>query len=191
MKFRYFWPLLAVVFLLTGCGKEEKREATELCNFLQQRQADFAAANAQEKDLFGSTRAWAESIIAQGSGHGRGLEENAASADALANSASAVSGQLSQLRQALSDLQLHKEYPQTVRGNLENQIMQRMKKLQEVRTNLTSSAANFREFAQSRAYKGDSYPGGIDKLNSILGSYSAADEVLAKAVTDLKEKYKI
>jgi len=190
VKTRYTW-LLAAALLWTGCGKQEQQEAATFCNFLTQKQADFAATNALEKDLLGSTLAWAEGIINRGAGHGKDLAENATSADELSKSAAVVSTQLGQLRQALSDQPLHQEYPMTVRGDLVNQLMKRQRMLQEVRTALDASAASFREFAQSRAYTGDTYPAGIDKLNSMLGGHSGADDVLAKAIADLKAKYKI
>jgi hypothetical protein len=187
---RYIW-LLAAALLWTGCGKQEKQEATTLCNVLTQKQADFTATNALEKDLLGSTREWAEGIINRGAGHGKDLTENATSAQELSKSAATVSVQLGQLRQALSDQQLHEEYPQTVRGDLVKELMRRQRMLQDVRTALDASAASFLEFSQSRAYTGDTYPSGIDKLNAMLGSYKGADDIVAKAITDLKSKYQI
>src|ERR1039457_876197 len=55
VKLRYCW-LLATVALFSGCGKEERMEAVRLAKTLQQKSADFAAANAMEKDFVASGR---------------------------------------------------------------------------------------------------------------------------------------
>ena len=190
MKLRYCWLLTAVLFW-TGCGKEERREATSLVNVLSQKQADLAAINALENDLLGSTRSWCEGITSNGGGKGKDLAENAASAKALAQSAGVVATQLGQLRQSIYDQPLTQEYPQSVRSTLINQIMKRQKMLQEVRMALDASAANFLEFGQSRTYKGDTYPAGIDKLTAILAAYHGPEDVVGKAIHDLKVKYTI
>jgi hypothetical protein len=190
MKLRYCW-LLGAVLVVTGCGKQERREATSLCTVLSQKRADLAAINALEKELVGSTRAWYEGIINNGAGQGKGLEENAASAKTLAQSAALVSTQLGQVRQAIYDQPLKEEYPQGVRSTLINQLMKRQRMLQEVQVALDACAANFAEFAQSRAYKGDTYPAGIDKLNSLLGGYTVPEDAVGKAIDDLKAKYTI
>jgi hypothetical protein len=190
MKIRYCW-LLAAVIVWTGCGKAERREATSLCNILSQKQADLKATNALEKDLLGSTKSWCEGIIASGAGRGKALEENAVSAKELAQSAAVVSTQLGQMRQAIYDQPLKEEFPEGVRSALINQLMKRQKMLQEVRAALEASSAGFLEFSQSRAYKGDSYPAGIDKLNSLLSGYSGPEDALGKAIQELKVKYTI
>jgi hypothetical protein len=190
MRIRYCW-LLAAVVLWTGCGKEERREATSLYRILNQKQADLTAINALEKDLLGSTRSWCEGIIANGAGRGRDLDENAVSANALAQSASVVSTQLGQLRQTIYDQPLKQEYPQGVRSALINQLMKRQKMLQEVRAALEASAADFLEFARSRSYKGDTYPEGIAKLNSLLSTYNGPEDAMGKAIEELKVKYTI
>jgi hypothetical protein len=183
--------LLAAVLVWTGCGKEERREGTSLYKVLSRKQADLAAINALEKDLVGSTRAWYEGIINNGAGLGKGLEENAASAKSLSQSAALVSAQLGQLRQAIYDQPLKQEYPQGVRDTVINQLMKRQRTLQEVRAALDACAASFVEFEQSRAYKGDTYPAGIDKLNSLLSGYTGAEDAVGKATEDLKVKYTI
>ena len=190
MKLRYCW-WLPVLLLWTGCGKEERREATTFYKVLTQKQADVAATNALEKDLLGSTRSWVESIINSGSGHGKQLEENAASAKALSQSAALVATQLGQFRQAIYDLPLKQEYVQGLRSTLINQILKRQKTLQEVRMALDGSATNFLEFARSRSYTGDTYPAGIDKLNGMLSNYVGPEDSVAKAIEDLKTKYQI
>jgi hypothetical protein len=190
MKFWYCW-LLAAALCFTGCGRQERREAVSFYKVLSQKGADFAATNALEKDLLGSTKAWCEGITSNGAGRGKQLEENTDSATALSQSAALVSVQLGQFRQALNDQPLKQENVQSVRGNLMKQIMTRQKMLQEVRTALDSSAADFKAFAQSRAYIGDTYPAGIDKLTSMLERYKGPDDVIARAIVDLKAKYKI
>ena len=99
--------------------------------------------------------------------------------------------QLGQLRQAIYDLPLKEGYPQNVRSTLINKIMHRQKILQEVRTALDASAAGFLDFARSRAYNGDSYPPGIDKLNSLISGYTGPEDAVGKAVEDLKVKYSL
>jgi hypothetical protein len=100
-----------------------------------------------------------------------------------------VANQLGHLRQAIYDLPLHQEYPQSVRSGLINQMMQRQKKLQDVRLALEASSAGFLDLARSTAYKGDSYPPAIDKLNSLTSGYVMPEDALAKAIGDLKVKY--
>jgi len=188
MKLRYCW-LLAAVLVWTGCGKEERREGTSLFNVLTQKHADMAAVNALEKDLVGSTRAWYEGIINNGAGKGKDLEQNAESAKSMAFSASEVANQLGHLRQGIYDLPLQQEYPQSVRSAVINQMMQRQKKLQEVRLALEASSAGFLDLARSTAYKGDSYPPEIDKVNSLTSGYVMPEDALAKAIGELKVKY--
>jgi len=182
------WFMAAAV-LLTACGRQERREAASLCRALSGKQADLVAVNNLEKDLVGSARPWCEGILSNGGGKGKVLEENAESAKTLAMSASAVATQLSHLRQTIYDLPLKEEYPQSVRSALINQIMQRQKRLQEIRMALDASAADFLNFSRSRDYKGDSYPAAIDKLNTLLSGYAAPDDALGKAIGDLKTKY--
>ena len=187
-KFQYC-GLLAAMVCLAACGKQERREAALLCQTLSQKQADLAAVNALEKDLLGSTRSWCDGIVNNGGGKGKELEENAESAKTLALSAGAVANQLGQLRQAIYDLPLKEEYPQSVRGVLINQILHRQKMLQDVRMALDASAAGFLDAARSRAYVGDTYPAGIDKLHSLVSGYSGPEDALGKAIQDLKVKY--
>ena len=190
MNLRYSW-ILAAALVWSGCGRAERKEAVTFCKVLTQKQADFAATNAMEKDVLGNTRMWCEGITVNGAGPGKDLGENADSAKSLAQSAGLVSTQLGQLRQSLYDQPLQKENLQTIRANLLSQIMKRQKMLQDVRTALDGAAANFLEFQQSRAYTGDTYPAGIDKLSSMLGGYTGPEDLLGKAIADLKATYKI
>ena len=185
---KLYWVLAAAV-LLTACGGPERREAASLCKTLSQKQADLVAVNNLEKDLMGSLRPWCDGIVNNGGGKGKELEQNAESAKTMAFSASEVANQLGHLRQAIYDLPLHQEYPQSVRSGLINQMMQRQKKLQEVRLALEASSAGFLELLRSTAYKGDSYPPAIDKLNSLTSGYVMPEDALAKAIGDLKVKY--
>ena len=186
---RKLYAVLAAAVLLAACGGPERREAASLCKALSQKQADLAAVNNLEKDLMGSVRPWCDGIINNGAGKGKDLEQNAESAKSMAFSASEVANQIGHLRQAIYDLPLHQEYPQTVRSALINQMMLRQKKLQEVRLKLEESSAGFLDLARSTAYKGDSYPPAIDKLNSLTSGYVMPEDALAKAIGELKVKY--
>jgi hypothetical protein len=187
---RYCW-LFAAVIIWTGCGREERREATSFVKILTQKQSDLAAINYLEKDLLGSTRAWCESIIANGAGKAKDLTDNAVSAKELAKSAEVVSAQLGQLRQEIYGHPLKQEFTMEVRANLLKQISVRQRVLQDVRTGLQTSASNFEQYAQTRDYKGDSYPPEIDRLYSKLSTYSGPEDVMGKAIKELKVKYTI
>ncbi len=183
--------LLAAVLVWSGCGGAERREATSLLQVLDQKKAELAGINGLEKDLLGSVRAWSEGIIAKGGGAGKELQENAAAAKGLSDAASIVATQLSQFRQTLSSQPLKEEFPQSVRSTLMNQIMKRQKMLQELRMALQGSADGFLEFGRSRSYHGDTYPAGIDKLNSMLSTYRGPEDAVSKAMQDLRVKYTI
>jgi len=186
---RKLYGVLAGAALLAACGGPERREAASLCRTLTQKQADLTAVNNLEKDLMGSVRPWCEGIINNGAGKGKELEQNAESAKSMAFSASEVANQLGHLRQAIYDLPLHQDYPQSVRSGLINQMMQRQKKLQEVRMALEAASAGFLDLARSSGYKGDSYPPAVDKVNSLTSGYVMPEDALAKAVGELKVKY--
>jgi len=186
---RKLYGVLAGAALLAACGGPERREAASLCRALTQKQADLTAVNNLEKDLMGSVRPWCEGIINNGAGKGKELEQNAESAKSMAFSASEVANQLGHLRQAIYDLPLHQDYPQSVRSGLINQMMQRQKKLQEVRMALEAASAGFLDLARSSGYKGDSYPPAVDKVNSLTSGYVMPEDALAKAVGELKVKY--
>lgn len=190
MKVHCGWLLMAVAVSF-GCGKAERNEAVTLCKVLEQSRADFATANSQEKDLLGGVRAWAEGIIANGGGRPAELEQNANVAKDLSNSAAGIGTRLGQVREALSNLALHEEYLQGIRTDLINKIARRQRLLQEVRVALQDTAAGFDGFRQSRAYTGDTYPGGIDKLNSLVQGYKEPDDSVAQAAAGLRTKYKI
>ena len=190
MKLRYCcW--LAAVALFSGCGKEERIEAVGFSNILQQKHADFASANALEKDLLASARSWCGSIMENGAGRGDQLNQNAAVAQDLAKSAAFISTQVGAVRQAIYDVSLKQEYPQSIRVNLITQLTKRQRSLQEVRALLDDSAPGFLDLRLSKDYKGDAYPGGIPKLNAMLESYGSPRDVVGEAIQSLKTKYDI
>jgi hypothetical protein len=190
MKLRYCGLLLAVA-LFSGCGRQEKKEAITLYKVLRQNQANFRSTNASEKEFLDGTKAWAEGVAGNGSGTGALLDRNAAACQEMAQSAVVLSNQLGQVRQAIYDLSLKEEYPQSIRVGLLSQIQKRQKLLQEVRAALQDSAKGFTEFAQAKGYKGDSYPGGIGQLTTMLSGYKGPDDAVAQAITSLQEKYSI
>jgi len=190
VKLRYCcW--LAAVALFSGCGKEERIEAVGFSNILQQKHADFASANALEKDLLASARSWCGSIMENGAGRGDQLNQNAAVAQDLAKSAAFISTQVGAVRQAIYDVSLKQEYPQSIRVNLITQLTKRQRSLQEVRALLDDSAPGFLDLRLSKDYKGDAYPGGIPKLNAMLESYGNPKDVVGEAIQSLKTKYDI
>jgi hypothetical protein len=190
VKLRYCW-LLAAVALFSGCGKEEHNEAVRFCKTLQQKSADFAKANAMEKDFLASARSWCESIMANGAGRGDQLNQNAAVARDLAKSAAFISTQVGAVRQAIYDEPIKQEFPQSIRVNLITQLTRRQRTLQDVRALLDDSAPGFLDLRLSRDYKGDAYPGGITKLNAMLEGYSSPADVVTDAIASLKTKYNI
>jgi len=190
VKLRYCW-LLAAVALFSGCGKEERTEAVRFSKTLQQKSADFAEANAMEKDFLASARSWCDSIMADGAGRGDQLNQNAAVAKDLAKSAAFISTQVGTVRQAVYDEPIKHEYAQSIRVNLITQLTKRQRLLQESRALLDDSAPGFLDLRLSRDYKGDSYPGGIPKLNVMLEGYSSPADIVADAIKSLKTKYDI
>jgi hypothetical protein len=186
----YAIPLVAAILFCSGCGQERK-EAVTFCQTLKQKDVDMAATNLLEKDLMRGTRDWCDGIVASGAGRGAKLDENAATAKVLAESASVVSGQLSTLRQAIYDQPLKQDYPQSVRSNILKELMERQKRLQTLRSDLQAAAAGFLGFRDSRAYKGDSYPAEIGKLANMLGNYGGPIDPLAKAIEDMKATYEL
>jgi hypothetical protein len=182
---------LAAVVLFSGCGKEERTEAVRFCKTLQQKSADFASANAMEKDLLASARSWCGSIIENGAGRGDQLNQNAAVAKDLAKSAAFISTQVGAVRQAIYDESLKHEYPQSIRVSLITQLTKRQRSLQDVRALLDDSAPGFLDLRLNRDYKGDAYPGGIPKLNVMLEGYTSPHDVVGDAIQSLKTKYSI
>jgi hypothetical protein len=182
--------LVAAVFLF-GCGKAERAEAVKLSKVLTEQQPNFTKANTMENDLVASARAWSSGIVANGAGHGAELQQNATVATELAKSAVATSAELGKVRQAVYDLSLQEDYPQSIRVNLITVLTKRQRDLQDMRALLEQSAPQFLDYQNNKSYKGDQYPGGIGKLDAMLGPYSAPDDAVGAAIADLKAKYKL
>lgn len=181
--------LLAAATLITGCGKQERMEAVQLAKVLKEKKADSAAANAIERDLVSRARVWCSGIAANGAGRGVELDQNAAMAAELAKAAVAASTQLSQVRQAVDALQLQEEYPRSVRNTLITQLTRRQRLLQDMRALLQESGPQFLEYRQSKAYQGDTYPGGVGKLDTLLHTYQEPEDAVGTALAALKAKY--
>ena len=190
VKLRYCW-LLAAVALFSGCGKEERMEAVRLAKTLQQKSADFAAANAMEKDFVASGRSWCGSVIENGSGRGDQLKQNMAVAKDLAKSAQFISTQVGAVRQAVYDEPIKQEYPQSIRVNLITQLTKRQRFLQEARALLDDTGPGFLELGLGPGYKGDSYPESIPKLNVMLEGAASPADIVGEAIKSLKTKYDI
>jgi len=190
MKVRYCC-VVAAVLLSSGCGKEERMEAVRFDKVLTQKKAAFAESNVQEKEFVSGVRGWCAAMTSGGAGTGAQLDQNASVAQDLAKSAAAVSAQVGLVRQAVYDLPIQKEFTQGIRNTLIGELTRRQRQLQEIRSALKESAAAFDGFRQSRNYKGDTYPAGIDKLTRILGSYKEPGDAVSEAVTALTAKYGI
>src|SRR6266567_991156 len=181
--------LLAAVAFIMGCGKQERTEAVQLAKVLAEKKVNFASANTIEKDFVSSARAWCGGITANGAGRGVELDQNATVAAELAKSAVAVSTQLSQVRQAVDGQPLKEEYPRNVRNVLITQLTKRQQLLQDMRALLEQSAPQFLEYRHSKAYVGDTYPDGIGKLDALLHTYKAPEDVVGTSLAALKAKY--
>ena len=183
--------LLAIAALITGCGKQARTEAVQLTKVLTEKKANFASADAIEKDLVSSARAWCGGITANGAGRGVELGQNATVAAELAKSAVAASAALSQVRQAVDGQPLKGEYPRSVRNVLITQLTTRQRLLQDIRALLEQSAPQFLEYRHDKAYVGNTYPEGIGKLNTLLQAYKAPEDGVGTALAALKAKYKL
>lgn len=183
--------VLAGGALFTGCGRQAQREATALCQVLEKSQPGYNNANAMERDLVASTRGWTESIMTGGAGRGDELAQNAGVAKELAHSADLISTVLGELRKAAYDQAIQKEDVQAVRSTINAQISKRQKFLSDIRAVLMETATQFEGLGQSRAYKGDSYPAGIDRLSQLLQSYHSPEDAVRQALETLRGNYGI
>ena len=181
--------LAALAVCITGCGRQERIEAVQLAKALHAKTADYAASNKTEKDFIESARAWCTGITTNGAGRGAELDQNATVATEIAKSAVAVSAQLGQVRQVVDDQPLKEEFPKQVRNTLITELTKRQRVLQDMRALLEQSAPQFLDYRKLKSYAGDTYPDGIGKLNTMLGSYTEPDDVIAAALKALKEKY--
>lgn len=184
-----FCLLMAAAACITGCGKQERNEAVQLAKALTAKKADYANSNKTEKDFVESARAWCAGITTNGAGRGAELDQNSSVASQIAQSAVAVSAQLSQVRQVVDDLPLKAEFPKEVRNTLITQLTKRQRMLQDMRALLEQSAPQFLEYRKIKTYAGDTYPDGIGKLNAMLGTYTEPDDAIAIALAALKAKY--
>jgi hypothetical protein len=183
--------LLAATLCITGCGNQARTEAVQLAKALSAQKANFADANAMEKDLISSARAWCGGITANGAGRGAELDQNAAVAGQLAKSAVAISAKLSQVRGAIDDQPLKEEYPRSIRNTLTTQLTKRQRLLQDVRAMLEQAAPQFLEYRHNTSYAGDTYPDGVGKLNTMLGVYKPPEDELGTALAALQTKYSL
>ena len=184
-----FGLLVAAAVAISGCGRQERTEAVQLAKVLEGQKANFASANAIEKDFAGNARAWCEGITASGAGRGAELDQNASVAAQLAKSAVAASTQLSQVRMAIDATNLTEEFPEHVRNELTTQLTRRQRSLQEMRSLLEESAPQFLDYKKMKAFAGDSYPGGVSRLDALMRSYQPPADALGAAIAELQEKY--
>lgn len=183
--------IFAAAVLLTSCGKQERAEAERFHDALAAKQANAASADRIESEMVTNARAWCGAITAGGGGKGVELDQNASVAAELAKSAVAVSTELSAIRQAVDAETLTAEFPRNLRATLITQLTLRQRYLQDVRSVLEDSAAQFRAYAQSRAYNGDTYPEGMAKLAGMLGTYKPPEDAVGSAITALASKYNL
>lgn len=183
--------VVAVLALTAGCGKQEKLEATAFAKALAGVKSNMAAADAIEKEIVANARAWCGGITGSGAGKGVQLDQNAAVADSLAQSARDASAQISKVRQVIDESKLSDEYPRSVRSTLANRLTARQRLLQDIRALLDDSAAQFRAYRQNKSFAGDTYPEGISKLDGLLSGYKPPDDALGAALAALKSKYNL
>ena len=184
-----FCMLLVSVGFIAGCGKQERMEAVQFSKVLGEKKAVFANASRSEQELISSAQAWCGGITANGAGRGVELEQNASVAGQLAKSAVAISNQLSEVRQAIDGQVLTEEYPRGVRNELIGQLTKRQRRLQDLRALLEQAGPQFLEYQGNKAYKGDSYPDGIGKLDPVLRASKDPPDSLGAAIAALKTKY--
>lgn len=188
---RFIPILLTAAAILGGCGGKERAEGLQMAKVLKQHQADFAAANQLESELVGSARAWCAAIVANGAGRGADLDKNAAVAEGLAKSAVEVSSRLSGVRAAITGLAVEREYGMGVRGDIITALTQRQRQLQDLRALLQQIAPQFLEYKSRKDFAGDSYPGEIQKLDTLLKAYGAPRDIVGDTLKSLTEKYSL
>ena len=181
--------VLAAAVALAGCGKQERREAAAFAKAISGAKASLAAADGMEKDLVASLKGWCSAIAANGGGRGAELDQNATVAGELAKSAVATSARISEMRQAVEAATITEEYPRGVRHTLLDELTKRQRLLQDIRAMLDNASAQFKEYGQSRAYKGDTYPDSIAKLDAVLSSYKPPEDAAGAALAALQSKY--
>ncbi len=180
---------LATALALCGCGGAEKKEAVSFAKTLKQKQPDFQSAMDVERDFVKKARPWVEQIKTGGAGKGAQLDQNAATATELAQMTTTISNHLSQVRQAVYDKPLQAEYIQNIRLGMISDLTKRQRTLQELKTLFEGVAPEFLSYKKNPTYKGDSYPGGISQLDTILSSYSSQLDIVGEAIKNIKSKY--
>jgi hypothetical protein len=184
-----FCLLLATLTFITGCGKQEKNEALLFGKAIAAKKAGFAAATNTERDLVNNARIWCGQITGNGAGRGAELDKNSAVATQLAKVAVEISAQLSQVRQAIDDQPLKEEFTRNLRAEMTTELTRRQRTLQDIRAQLEQAAPQFLDYKKAKGYAGDTYPDGVAKLNSLLGSYKVPEDPVGTALASLKSKY--
>ncbi len=183
--------LLASITFFMGCGKQAHREAGVLYQILERNRPAYNNSNGMERDLVASTRTWAEGITTSGAGHGPELGQSATVAKELAHSADVISTQLGELRKVMYDQTLNTEELQAMRSQINTQISKRQQFLQQLRIVLEQTTGEFENLAQSRSYRGDTYPAGIDRIGQLLQTYHSPEDVVRQTMESLKSTYGI
>ena len=129
--------------------------------------------------------------MANGSGSGKVLEQNATIARDFSKSADAISAEVGQVRQAVYNLTMTKDYTQEVRTTLIGQLTKRQRFLQELHMALDDAAKGFDSLGETKGYKGDSYPNAMGKLTTSVQGYRSQNDAVAEALAGLTEKYAI
>jgi hypothetical protein len=179
------------LLLVSACGRQEKTEGVQLAKALNEKKTAFAKICAEENLVVDQVRKWSSDIVSNGAGKGPQLEQNALTALELSKNAVNVGNELSTLRQSISNIPLTTEEPGTIRANVMGEFSKRQRYLHELKTLLENSAPGFRQLAEQKSYKGDSFPAGLDKLNGMVTGYNVREGTLDEAVASLKEKFEI
>lgn len=183
--------VLVGALVLCGCGRQERAEAVRFWKVLENQRAEFAAFTEQETRFLDGAQSWCGAVMADGAGRGDQLNKHAEIAGQLAKSADVLSGRLGRIRQAVYNEKLESDGTRSVRSTLIDQFAQRQRYLQEVRAMFQEIGPVFVQFRNDRTYTGDTYPGGLGKLNERLLGPRGTRDVLEPAISALKEKYKL
>jgi hypothetical protein len=184
-----YCALLAAIVVIGGCGKQERNEALQFGKTLAEKKTVFAGATANERRLVDDARSWCAKITGSGAGQGAGLDQNSAAATQLAKNAVAISSQLSQVRQAIDDQTLKEEFTRNLRAEITTQLTRRQRVLQDMRAVLEQAAPQFLDYKKVKGYKGDTYPDGVARLDTLLGAYKVPEDAVGSAITSLRSKY--
>ncbi len=189
MKKSYLFLIVAAAAVFSGCGGAEHEEAVRFAKILNARQADFSNANRTERQLVEKARAWVANITANGAGKAAALDQNAAVAAELLKAAQDVSAGISQVGVPLNELTLQAQFTKDTRSALSTELTKRQRSLQDLRTALEGLGPAFVALKKLPGYKGDTYPGGITALDTMLQNFRIPEDVVQKALTELKTNY--